>query len=188
MPTIGLIVEGVWDVEVLSRFTGRLNPSGIDIRPRICRGSIRGRYPSLLRELAATSHPDRVVVISDAHGRDHRELAADLQREISHHVSTFPVHFVVLVQELEALLLADLRAIETVCARRGTPIPDLGNLAETPENIQDPKAYLQSIIRRHSGSAYTKVIAAEIATEANLSTVTGWCPSFRRLGDAVTLG
>jgi len=188
VPTVGLIVEGEWDIEVLSRFTGRLNPTGVNVRPLACRGSIQGRYFNLLRVLSATCNPDRVVVISDAHGRDHEELASDLRREISHQVFAFPVHFVVLVQELEALLLADLRAIETVCARRGTPIADLGNLAETPENIPDPKAYLQSIIRRHSGSAYTKVIAGEIATESNLNTVSNWCPSFRRLRNAVTLG
>lgn len=186
MPTIGLIVEGEWDIEVLSRLTGRLNP-GVDIRPRLCRGSIRGRYPSLLKELSVTSQPNRVVVISDAHGKAHEQVAADLQREISHQNFAFPVHFVVLVQELEALLLADLRAIETVCARRGTPIPSLGNLADTPENIPDPKARLESILRRHARSAYTKMVAGEIATEANLNTMSNWCPSFRRLRDAVKL-
>lgn len=186
MPTIGLIVEGEWDIEALSRFTGRLNSGSVDIRPRACGGPIRGRYLSRLQELSATSQPDRVVVVSDAHGRNPEELTSDLEREISRQTFEFPVHFVVLVEELEALLLADLRAVEIVCARRGTPIPALGNLADTPENLPDPKAHLEGILWRHARSAYTKKVAGEIAAEANLTTISNWCPSFRRLRDAVS--
>jgi hypothetical protein len=185
VPTIGLIVEGEWDIEALSTFTGRLN-SGTAIRPLACGGPVRGRYLRRLKMLSVTCQPDRVVVISDAHGRDHEVLAADIQREISHQTFAFPVHFVVLVQELEALLLADPRAIETICARRGTPIPGLDNLTDTPENIPDPKQYLESILRR-ANTAYTKIIAREIAAEANLNAIGNWCPSFRRLRDAVRL-
>ena len=187
MPTIGLIVEGEWDVEVLSRLTGRLNVGAVDIRPRICRGPVRGRYFSLLRELSFTSQPDRVVVVSDAHGRDYRELADDLRREISNQTFRFPVHFVVVVQELEALLLADPRAIETVCARRGTPLGSLGNLTDTPENIADPKVHLERLLWQQAKSTYTKALAGEIAAEADLSALANWCPSFRRLREAVSL-
>jgi hypothetical protein len=159
VPILGLIVEGEWDIEAISVFSGRICGPGLDLRPRLCRGSVQGRFPQILKELAATAHPDRVVVVSDAHGRDHQTLASDLAREISRQRFQFPVHFVVIVQELEALFLADPRAIESVCSRRGTPIPSLGNLTETPENMPDPKSRLEAL--------------------------NNWCPSFKRLRAAL---
>ena len=97
----------------------------------------------------------------------------------------FPVEYFVIVQELEAILLCDPRAIENVCAARGNAI-QLPNLIHNPEMLANPKAEL---VRQLSlgGVRYTKIVAGEIASQAQLNRLSHWSQSYRRFRAAAVL-
>jgi len=182
---IGLIVEGDYDKEAMSvlvqRITGRAEPPV----PRICGGPVPGRFPGKLRELEY-QYPEKVLIVRDAHGKDPREAARELEREIQNQLPNFPVKFVVVIRELEAWLLADPGAVNQVCTRRGQNL-NLPPLTDSPERFLDAKKELQVVLGR-AGVVYTKVVAREIAELANLDEATGlayWCLSFRSFRDAV---
>jgi uncharacterized protein DUF4276 len=182
---IGIIVEGDYDREVISVLIQRITEQAEPPVSRICGGPVVGRFPRKLRELKY-QNPEKVLIIRDAHGKDPQEAARELQTEIQNQLPEFPVKFVVVVQELEAWLLADPGAVDQICSGRGRRL-NLSQLTASPERFLDAKKELEVVLGR-AGVAYTKVVAREIAALANLDEISGlayWCPSFRRFRAAV---
>jgi hypothetical protein len=182
---IGLIVEGPYDEEAVPVLVQRITGSDEPVICRICAGPVTGRFPRILRELEHRN-PEKVLIIRDAHGRDPQEAARELEREIQNQLPAFPVKFIVVVQELEAWLLADPGAVDQICSGRGRRL-NLPQLTDSPERFLDAKRELEVVLGR-ARVAYTKVVAREIAALANLDETTGlayWCPSFRRFREAV---
>ena len=80
------------------------------------------------------------------------------------------------VRELEAWLLGDLNAVNTIPATRGSgaTVPPL---SRPPETLADPKAELERLLSRRRVD-YTPEVAREIAAAADLQLVERQCPSF----------
>lgn len=184
MPSIALVPEGDYDVEALTPLIRRVNNEEIEIFGRPCGGPVNGRYLKRLQEFKYRQI-DRAVVVADAGQGDPETIRQKLEHGLRGTKLPFDVRFVVVVRELEALLLADPTAIEKVCAQRGAEL-HLHQLKTSPEQLQDPKAELRTILGRVK-IGYTKVVAAEIASAADLDLLDYWCGSFRRLRYAVLL-
>lgn len=184
MPTLGLVTEGDYDISAYSSVVHRENLQTIHIHERPCGKSVSGRFVNILTALKyARPAIDRAVVVSDAHGRDPIAWRTELRGQAQHLALPFPVEYVVIVQELEAILLCDPRAIEAVCAARGNAI-NLLNLTQSPETLIKPKAELVKKLGLGRVS-YTKVVAAEIASQADLQQLSYWSQSYRNLRVAI---
>jgi hypothetical protein len=183
MPALALVAEGQYDEDVLKALIQRVRKNLPGIHCRICRGSLRGRYVRCLKELRYEGNFEKALIVADAHGKDPKTLVDELGREIQNVQLPFPVHFVAIVQELEAWLLADHLALNSVMRGRGggagrQPVTD------SPESSADPKTELRKLLGS-GGVSYTPAVANEIARNADLERIGYWCPSFRRFEKAV---
>ncbi len=183
MPAVALVAEGPYDEGVLKDLIRRIRDDRPDVHSRICRGSLGGRYVRQLRELRHEASFEKALVVSDAHGRSPEALVAELRREIQNVWLPFPVHYVVVVQELEAWLLADHLALDSVVTGRG----GRGGFqppTHSPESADDPKRELL-ILLGNAGVSYTQAVAREIAQRSDLQRIAYWSESFRRFQNAV---
>lgn len=183
MPAVALVAEGPFDEDVLKALIHRIREDRLDVHSRICRGSLAGRYVRHLKELQYESDFEKALVVTDAHGRNPQTLVDQLRREIKNVRLPFQVQFVVVVQELEAWLLADHLALNLVAAERGCP-ENFHPLIDNPEKIPDPKMELRRLLG-NAGIPYTQGVAREIAQGSNLQTIAYWSESFRRFQIAV---
>ncbi|HXH08428.1 MAG TPA: DUF4276 family protein [Alphaproteobacteria bacterium] len=183
MPTFGLIVEGEYDAAALIELVRRCTAGNIEVIPRQCaqKGSLMKRFAAYLRELQWANQGqavDKALVIRDADGKNPQELIARMETSIISRSYPFPVKFVVIVQELEAWLLADHEALSQVTQKRISAI-------NCPlESIIDPKRRLQMRLSE-AGIAYTAEVARKIAAAANLETIEYRCSSFGTFRQAV---
>jgi hypothetical protein len=186
MPSIALVSEGEFDIHAYSPLIQRENEVEVDVLKRPCGKSVSGRFVSILTALKYLHAAlDKAIVVSDAHGRDPAAWRAELQGQAGHLVLPFPIEYVVIVEELEAILLCDPRAIECVCAERGNAI-QLPNLTHSPALLPKPKVEL--VRQLGLGKVkYTKIIAGEIAGRADLERLCNWSPSYRNFRAAVRL-
>ncbi len=183
MPAVALVAEGPFDEDVLKAFIQRMREDRPDVHSRICRGSLGGRYVRHLNELRHQANFEKALVVSDADGRNPQTLVAQLQREIQNVQLPFQVHFVVAVQEIEAWLLADHLALNSVVAGRGSRA-NFQPLTDNPERTADPKRELR-ILLGSAGTPYTQAVAQEIAQKSDLQRIAYWSESFRRFQSAV---
>jgi hypothetical protein len=176
MPTMGLIVEGPYDEAVLDTLVKRCRP-GIKVITRKCRGPIIGRFAGIATELDRSYRIEKLLVVADADGRNPASLAKQIQSKVVRNYS-FPVAPVIIVQELEAWLIADPRALESVVSTkkgfRGFP---------NPEKIRDPKAALRSA---SPSTVYTTEIARRIAEKVDLTVLDQRCPMFSKFREAIS--
>jgi hypothetical protein len=176
MPTtIALIVEGEYDKAVLSVLAARCR-AGVATITRICRGPVVGKLPGLLAEIERT-HPriQKVLVVSDADGRDPERLARDLKARLIRRYR-FRVLPIVIVEAMEAWLIADPDAFRQVMGVR----PALGSLRE---RIKDPKRQLQKLLP--PTTPYTSELARRIAEGLDLNVLKQRCPRFVAFRNAV---
>jgi len=117
-------------------------------------------------------------VIRDAHGKNPEELKKKMLDKISNRNYPFEVNIIVIVQELEAWLLADEEAISKITQESIT------RLKEDIEAINDAKEKLQGILSK-SKIVYTPSVARDIARESNLDKIKSRCPTFREFYQAV---
>jgi len=183
MPPVALVVEGNYDEDVLKTLIQRIREGPVDVHSRPCGGPLPGRYVRRLNELQYDANFEKALVVSDAHGKRPEVFRVELEREIQNRQFPFPVHFVVILQELEAWLLADHSALNAVARARGG-VATFGPLTVSPEQNMDPKRELRRLLATAS-IPYTRPVAREIAESANLQTIEYWCPSFRRFRQVV---
>jgi hypothetical protein len=116
MLTFGLIVEGVYDEAVLTEFIRKCVGFDVDVISRVCgpKGSLMSRFPGFLEEFRYVkhgSHVDKALVVRDADGKAPVTLLEVMEARIAQRTYPFPVHCLVIVQELETWLLADSEAL-----------------------------------------------------------------------------
>lgn len=185
MRCVGLIVEGPYDGAVLTELIRKCLTSEVDVKCRPCGGTpqLMKQFPGYLEEFryANVGQPvDRAIVVRDADGKKPTELIARMESKIKGRIYRFPRHLLVIVQKLEAWLLADEEALSTVTSRIQHRIAD-------PEKIHDPKVRLRKILS-DDRIAYTEERARMIAAAARLDVLAERCPSFRRFQEAVVNG
>jgi hypothetical protein len=190
MPHIGLVAEGTYDLRAYVPFISRLNATPLQIVERLCGGRVSGRFAGILTAFKY-QHPilDRAVIVSDAHGKNPEALRAELASQATHLNLPFPVEYVIIVQEMEAILLCDPQAIVEACTAISGVTVDLPSVTHTPESLANPKEELEQILNERK-VGYTKDVAEAIAMRATVENDRGaayWNQSFRRFRTAVTL-
>jgi len=187
MTTYGIVIEGKYDESALKEIILKCLPSQIRIVSRICGDKDRliARFPGHLESFRYEKHGsnvDKALVIRDAHGRNPDELKQKMRSKIAYRSYPFEVKFVIIVQELEAWLLADEEAISKVTANRlGKAVPRVN---EFLESIAQAKEMLGKILAE-AKVPYTDVVAREIAKESDLDKIEYRCPGFIEFRQAV---
>ncbi len=183
MSTFGVVVEGDYDREALGELIRKVTEGDLDIYIRVCRSSnfLMRNFPAFLedfRHVKRGSCVDKAIVVRDADNKNPQELIQKMEQRIQERSYPFSVFFVIIVQELEAWLLADQDAISTVTGR---PVPRVN---EPLEDIDDPKIKLKQILIG-AGLSYTAKVAKQIAAGTSLERLDYRCPRFRILRQAV---
>ncbi|MGH7796525.1 MAG: DUF4276 family protein [Candidatus Binatia bacterium] len=185
MVRIGLIVEGFYDEAALSEFVRKSASFDVEVICRTCGNAIQvmKKFPALLKQFehANAGRPvDKAIVIRDADHKNPDELIANMNDKISGRSYSFPVDLLVVVEEMEAWLLADETALVTVTGR-----PQQRVLS--PETIYDPKVRLKNILS-NSRITYTAERARQIAGASNIDVLSERCPNFQKFREAVVRG
>jgi hypothetical protein len=136
MPTIGVILEGVHDEAAIPVFVRRCG-GGPKVVTRKCRGTVLGRFRGLVTQLLDVDGVDKILLVSDADGKDPSEIVRSF-RDQGIRKYRIPIVPVVIVEELEAWLLADPEALARVIGVRKE--------FKSPENLRDPKRALERLL------------------------------------------
>ena len=95
---------------------------------------------------------------------------------------SFDPKFIIIVQDLEAWLLADEEAVSKVTqSRTGRRV---SRINEPLESISQPKELLYKVLSE-ARVPYTDMVAQEIAKESDLDKIESRCPSFKEFRQAV---
>ena len=169
MRTVGLIVEGSFDEAALPELVKRCShvETTVIVRPCGNKGRLLEKFRGYLEEFRYKGHVDKAFVVCDADQKNPREEIRRMRSRVSNRQYPFPVKYLVIVQKLEAWLLA--------------------NEMNAPETVVDPKAELKVRLAKKK-TDYTQEVARRLAGQLNLDTLRGRCPSFRDFPDAVVNG
>jgi hypothetical protein len=122
MPTIGLIVEDESDEVVLSVLLRKCR-GGVKVKARKCRGTVLGKFRGLVTELHRRYRLEKILIVCDADNKDPDDILRSF-RDRGLETFKFPVSLIVVVQELEAWLIADPDALQNLTGvRRDWPYP-----------------------------------------------------------------
>ena len=184
MRAVGLVVEGIYDQAALIELVRNCSSTGVDVICRPCGSAIQlmKKFPGFLesfRHINDGLPVDIAIVIRDADHKIPNDLITSLENRISGRIYPFPKHLLVIVQELEAWLLADEAALSLVTGSPQQRIPN-------PEAINDPKVILNKILSS-AGLVYTSEIARKIAAASRVEVLSVRCPSFKRFQEAVAI-
>ena len=182
MLTFGLVVEGNYDEAALKELIHKCAPHEVKVIGRPCgdRARLMQKFPGFLegfRYIKEGSGIDKAIVIRDADSKDPVKLKNRMHDRISGRAYPFPVRLLVVVQELEAWLLADESAVSAVTGKKT-------QIVQTPENLSDPKERLKEVLSE-AGISYTSEIARKIAASVKVETIETRCPSFKEFREAV---
>ena len=182
MLTFGLIIEGQYDEMALKELIPKCAPTNAEVIARPCGNKVQlmRRFPGFLEEfrhIKNGSHVDKALVVRDADGKDPLELIDRMKSKIAGRTYLFPVQLLVIVEELEAWLLADDASLSAITGRPARRISD-------PEKLQDPKQQLKGLLS-DAKISYTSEIARRIAVNATADTLASRCPSFQSFRQAV---
>lgn len=187
MRTYGVIIEGGYDEAALTEIIRKCLPTQVEIIPRRCGG--KGvlmkkfrNYLELFRHEKQGSHVDKVFIIRDADCKDSEELKRNMESKIADRKYPFVVKFIVIVQELEAWLLADEEAVSRITQSQSRK--SVLRVNEPLESISQPKQILRGILSEAQVS-YTEAVAREIAQESDLDKIGYRCPRFKEFRQAV---
>ncbi|MCL4558676.1 MAG: DUF4276 family protein [Deltaproteobacteria bacterium] len=187
MTAYGIVVEGVYDVAALEELIKKCLSPDVDIIARPTNGvaNLMKFFSAHLEDFrhAKRGGPvDKALVIRDADGKDPKKLESEMNSKITNRNYPFEVKFAFAVQELEAWLLADEKAISQVTQSRSRKTVPRVN--EAIEKIARPKEKLEDILSR-ADVRYTDAVAREIAKAADIATLKHRCPKFKEFYQAV---
>ncbi|MHB1898946.1 MAG: hypothetical protein ACYCSV_05665, partial [Leptospirillum sp.] len=140
MAAYGLIVEGVYDKEILEEFilkcsNDRTEQSDVSIETRICGGGSKvfKQFPGFLKEFQF-SYPKirKAFVVRDSDGKNPDVLEKQFRGKITGWEFPFTVEFSFIVHEVEAWLLFDEAVLSRITGRKVRKI-------HSPQELKDPK-------------------------------------------------
>jgi hypothetical protein len=173
MARFGIVVEGPCDQLVLKELLPKCLGANCEIESRAwgTSGGVARKFCNSLNEFKYLG-VDKAFVVRDSDGKDPSALKANMQARIGNRQYPFPVNFIVIVQELEAWLLADENAISKVVSRPVRRQPD------PIEDIASPKERLKRILS--PSVVYTREVARSIAAAiVDIGRVADRCPVFK---------
>jgi hypothetical protein len=185
MSTYGLIVEGVYDKEILEEFILRCSndetaTSNIRIETRICGGGSKvfKQFAGFLKEFQF-SYPEikKVFVVRDSDGKNPDELEKQFREKITGWEFPFTVKFSFIVQEIEAWLLFDEALLSRITGRKVRKI-------HSPQELKDPKTKLVQILS-DGKIDYTPALARQIVNAIDLDKLKGGTEVFRTFCSAI---
>jgi hypothetical protein len=187
MTAYGIVIEGKYDEVALSEIIKKILARDITLIPRRCGDKDRliTTFPAYLESFRYEnqgSNVDKAIVIRDAHGKDPEKLKEIMKSKIVSRKYPFEVKFIIIIQELEAWLLADEQAISKVTQSRSGKL--VGRVNESLETVINPKEILYKILTE-ADVPYTDAVAQEIAKESDLNRIRYRCPSFGEFCQAV---
>ena len=171
---IGVIVEAQNDIDVLYELTCKIIRENRFSFLRFVGhggGAIRKKCASWGKNLLerGCSH---LVVVHDLDKNDEKLLRKELEDKIKelrygHAVVLIPI------EEMEAWLLCDARALKTVFSMRRTP-----SVPRWPEKTAHPKEFLASLVWSNSKKRYLNTIHNRSIARALMLPTLKRCPSF----------
>jgi uncharacterized protein DUF4276 len=173
---IGVVVEGVYDEAVLRILIGKCRNDARAII-RECRGPIFGKFRGILDDFQSRFKIDKALIVSDANGEQPSTLLTRIRRGLTGRRYGFPVEPLVIVQELEAWLLADEEALQNVVGTKRM-------LVRSPEDLKDPKRQLLRLLSQRD-HIYTPALAGRIADAIRIPILSKRCPSFVKFRNAI---
>lgn len=187
MRVYGIVVEGEYDQAALTEIIKKCYVGEIEIIPRRCGGKsqLLKRFPGLLKSLryqTQGAHLHKAFVICDADGEDSDELIGRMRNKIANRNDLSEAKFIIIVQELEAWLLADEEAISRVT--RPQSGRTIARVNENLESITDPKEKLKELLSE-ARVYYTPEVARQIAKESDLDKIEYRCQRFREFRLAI---
>ena len=185
MSTYGLIVEGVYDKEILEEFILRCSNdetarSEMGIETRICGGGSKvfKQFPGFLKEFQF-SYPEirKAFIVRDSDGKNPEELEKLFRNKISGWKFPFTVEFSFPVYEIEAWLLFDETALSRITGRKIRKI-------HSPQELQDPKTKLVQILS-DGKIDYTPGLARQIVSAMDLDKLKSGTEVFSKFCEAI---
>lgn len=173
MPRFGIVVEGQYDEIVLKELIPKCLGTACEIESRAwsTSGGVARKFCNSLNEFKYIGI-EKAFVVRDSDGKDPLSLIADMRARVGNRQYPFPVNLIVIVQELEAWLLADERAIAAVTSR------PVHRQADPIESIASPKERLKRILS--PTLIYTREVARTIASAiVDTDRLADRCPAFR---------
>jgi len=172
---IGVIAEEKNDVEVLYALTCKLiNEHSFSFKPFIAHGCSQLRRKCMVwAENLLSRGCTHLVVLHDLDCNIENDLRAELNRYVRFvgfkgYVILIPVH------EIEAWLLVDAKALQTVFTMKRLP-----KLPKRPEDVPCPKEKLRDIIWRETKKHYVNTIHNKRIAGASRISKVKTCRSFR---------
>lgn len=179
----GLIVEGPYDKAFYAALIPRVCSAALHLTVRVCNGvsNLMKQFPALLADFEHTRHGrpvDKALVVRDSRGPDAHGALRRMQDKIKMRAYSFPrgVQLCVVFREMETWLLADANALNAIASSRGGR--NVSDVKGSPEDIQDPKTRLRSLLSE-ARIEYTPQVCAEIAASLSIDALAARCPSFR---------
>jgi hypothetical protein len=169
VPRIGLVADGLFDERAIGILLSKCG-QGITVVPRQCGGRNFSRAAGILKELERRDLVDLAIWATDSETDDPVQLETRMREAVKKAALHLPVCCVSVVRMIEAWLLADEVAVQSVCGR--------SRIFNSPEILPNPKAELRRILAQRP---YTSAVAESIAEAANVETIAKRCPSFRKL-------
>lgn len=187
MTAYGIVIEGRYDEAALGEIIRNILPTDVILISRRCGDKDRlvAVFPGYLESFRYEnqgSNVDKAIVIRDAHGKDPGKLKERMKSRILNREFPFEVKFIIIVQELEAWLLADEHAISKVTQSRSGKVVSRVNYSL--ESIINPKEILYRVLAE-ANVPYTDAVAREIARESDLDRIKYRCPGFGEFCQAV---
>jgi len=174
MLTVAVVVEGEYDAVVFRELLPKCR-AGVKVIARQCSGPVTGKCSGIVLELERRKLAKGIFVICDADGEPPKERVAAISKRLPAKDGKIHIQPIVIVQKMEALLLADEQALKTIGVIAKFP---------RPEKILDPKHKLRSVLSRIN-RLYTQEVAREIAVAARVEVIAERCPSFEPLRSAI---
>ncbi len=185
MATYGLIVEGVYDKEILEEFILRCANnetarSDMQIETRICGGGskVLKQFPGFLKEFRFNYLEMRkAFVVRDSDGKNPDVLEKQFREKIAGWESPLTVEFSFIVHEVEAWLLFDEVALSRITGRKVHKI-------HSPQELKDPKTKLVQILS-DGKIDYTPSLARQIVSSMDLDKLKSGTEVFRKFCSAI---